>query len=276
MASDNHSVGAEIDAGAFPCAGDRLQILPRHQDLEKKMIAPAPHVPGNLKQKLTAAVRPCQREYDAMTLTEARRLLARHDFKLPVLCSLVFHGNGNLKQVNIRENLKLQAPSARQFAGSVRIFTSPEQGERDLRSECLRWIAENAAKTFLEEGRYRVSDMTDKDIEARLRTISDYSAYHAVSFRDVSPLATRRILERERELRRGESAHSRIDRYAMQPKSEDFLKDLEAERVDALAWYDEQIAKGYTPLCSFEYESWPEEQRMVLAHRERSYRRIFS
>lgn len=240
------------------------------------MITPAPHVPGNLKQKLTAAVRPCQREYDAMSLAEARRLLARHDFKLPVLCSLVFHGNGNLKQVNIRENLKRQAPSARQFAGSVGIFTSPEQGERDLRSECLRWIAENAAKTFLAEGRHRVFRMSDADIEACLRRTSEYPSYRAVDFRDVSLLAIRRILEKERDLRRGESAHEQIARCAKGPNPEGFLKDLEKERTDALAWRDEQIAKGYTPLCSFEYESWPEEQRMVLAYRERSYRTLFS
>ncbi|MEQ5872506.1 hypothetical protein J4E08_21840 [Sagittula sp. NFXS13] len=235
------------------------------------MLAPAPHIPRNLKQKLTAAVRPFQREYDAMTLAEARRLLARHDFKMPVLCSLVFHGSGNVKHVDIRENLKRQPPSSTQFSGSVGIFTSLEDGERDLRSECLRWIAESAAKTFLAEGRHQVFRMSDADIEAHLRKTSEYSSFCTIGFRDVSPLAIRRIIERERDLRLAESAHERLRRYARQPNTEGFLEELKTERADADCWYDEMIAKGYTPLGSFEYETWPEEQRIVLAYREHLY-----
>lgn len=62
------------------------------------MRSPAPSVPNNLGQKLIAAVRPFQRQYDQMTLGDARRILARHNFRIPVLCSLIFHGNGALKK----------------------------------------------------------------------------------------------------------------------------------------------------------------------------------
>ena len=116
------------------------------------MLTPAPHVPENLGQKLTTAVRPFQREYDKMTFGDVRRLLGRHDYRGPVLCSLMFHGNGRLKHVGIRENLKRKAPSPWQFAGAVTIFGSPEQGAKDLRSACLRWIAERAANQFLKDG----------------------------------------------------------------------------------------------------------------------------
>ncbi|WP_026756902.1 hypothetical protein [Sediminimonas qiaohouensis] len=240
------------------------------------MIAPAPQIPGNLKQKLIAAVRPFQREYDAMTLAEARRLLARHDFQMPVLCSLAFHGNGNLKQVNVRENLKRKAPSPRQFAASVTIFASPEQGAKDLRSGCFRWIAEDAAKKFLTEGRHQAFRLSNADIEALLRRVLEYAPYQSIDFRDVSLLAIRRVVEKERDLRHGESNHARLVRHAQRSTPEGFREELETERADALAWRDGQIAKGYTSLYSFEYESWPEEQRAVLAYRERAYRTRFS
>lgn len=236
------------------------------------MLAPAPHIPDNLRQKLIVAVRPLQREYDDMTLGAARRLLARHNFKLPVLCSLVFHGNGKLKNVSIRENLKRKAASSWQFASAVTIFGSPEQGVQDIRSACLRWMAEEAAKQFLKDGRHQAFEMSDADIETLLRRISEYAPYQTFDCRDVSLLATRRIAEKEQELRQGESNHARLLRHARRPTPRGFQEELDAERAAALAWRDDQVAKGYPPLCSFEYDAWPEEERVVLAYRERSYR----
>ncbi|WP_372922289.1 hypothetical protein [Roseovarius sp.] len=253
-----------------------LKSSPERKKLETKMLTPAPHVPENLGQKLIAAVRPFQREYDQMTLGDARRLLGRHGFRVPVLCSFKFHGNGNLKQVSIRENLKRKSPSPRQFATAVTIFASPERGASDLRSACLRWIAEEAAKQFLKDGRHQAFKLSDADIETLLRRTSEYAPYQAVDFRDVPLLAIRRIIETERDLRRHESNHARLVRHVRQPIPEGFQEELEAERAAALAWRDERIAKGYTPLCSFEYQTWPEEQRAVLAHRQNSYRTCFS
>ena len=224
------------------------------------MITPAPHLPDNLAQKLIAAARSFQRDYDAITLAEARRLLGRHDFRVPVLCSLAFHGNGNLKQVNVRENLKCKEPSTRQFASSIRIFANPEQGANDLRSGCFRWIAEESAKRFL--------------TEALLRRIPEYAPYKAVDFEDVSLLAIRRVVEAEHELRRGESNHARLIRHK-QAMPRGFMADLEAERAAARSQWDEEIAKGYIPFIPFAYRSWPEEEAIVLARRERSYEAAF-
>ena len=238
------------------------------------MITPAPHLPDNLAQKLIAAARSFQRDYDAITLAEARRLLGRHDFRVPVLCSLAFHGNGNLKQVNVRENLKCKEPSTRQFASSIRIFANPEQGANDLRSGCFRWIAEESAKRFLTEGRHQALQLSDEEIEALLRRIPEYAPYKAVDFEDVSLLAIRRVVETEHELRRGESNHARLIRHKQtMPRS--FMADLEAERAAARSQWDEEIAKGYIPFIPFAYRSWPEEEAIVLARRERSYEAAF-
>ncbi len=238
------------------------------------MIAPAPHMPENLAQKLIVAARSFQRDYDAMTLAEARRLLGRHDFRVPVLCSLTFHGNGNLKQVNVRENLKCKAPSPRQFASSIRIFATPDQGANDLRSGCLRWIAEDAAKRFLTEGRHQAFQLSDEEIEALLRRIPEYAPYKAVDFEDVCLLAIRRIVETEHELRRGESNHARLIRHA-QTMPRGFLAELEEERAAARSQWDEDIAKGYIPFIPFAYRCWPEEVGIVLAQRERVYAAAF-
>ncbi len=115
-------------------------------------------------------------------------------------------------------------------------------------------------------------DMSDADIEALLRKISEYAPYQTVDCRDISLLTVRRIAEREQELRRGESNHARLIRHAKCPKPSGFSEDLEEERVAAIAWRDEEIAKGYRPIYSYEYEGWPDEDRVVLAYRERSYR----
>ncbi|WP_163848086.1 hypothetical protein [Pseudooceanicola aestuarii] len=238
------------------------------------MIAPTPHMPENLAQKLIVAARSFQRDYDAMTLAEARRLLGRHDFRVPVLCSLTFHGNGNLKQVNVRENLKCKAPFPRQFVSSIRIFATPEQGANDLRSGCFRWIAEDAAERFLTERRHRAFQLSDGEIEALLRRIPEYAPYKAVDFEDVCLLAIRRIVETEHELRRGESKHARLFRHAQKMPS-GFITDLEEERADARSEWDEDIAKGYTPFIPFAYRSWPEEEAIVLAQRQRTYEALF-
>jgi len=238
------------------------------------MIAPAPHLPDNLAQKLIAAARSFQRDYDTITLAEARRLLGRHDFRVPVLCSLAFHGNGNLKQVNVRENLKCKVPSPRQFASFIRIFATPDQGANDLRSGCFRWIAEDSTKRFLTEGRHQAFQLSEEEIETLLRRIPEYAPHKAVDFEDVSLLAIRRIVETEHELRRGESNHARLIRHA-QTMPRGFLAELEDERVAARSQWDEDIAKGYTPFIPFAYRSWPEEEGIVLAYRERTYEATF-
>ena len=54
-----------------------------------------------------------------------------------------------------------------------------------------------------------------------------------------------------------------------------FMADLEAERAAARSQWDEEIAKGYIPFIPFAYRSWPEEEAIVLARRERSYEAAF-
>tara|TARA_R100000687_G_C6450941_1_gene165288 strand:- start:484 stop:1209 length:726 start_codon:yes stop_codon:yes gene_type:complete len=231
------------------------------------MLTPPIEVPYNLSRKLAVAVRPFQREYDTITIGEARRLLSRYNFRIPVLCSLSFHKNGNLKHVNIRENLKLIEPTERQFASRVRIFDTPEHVAIDLHSDCLRWIAEVVAKEIIDNGRHQVFGLTDAEIEALLCRISDYAHYLTFSFGDVSPLVIRRILERERVLRRNESNHARLVRHAAARRT-DFRSELEEERTAAIAWRDECIAGNLQPVWPHEYAGWPEDERVVLAYRK--------
>lgn len=149
------------------------------------MIATAPQIPFNLKQKLIAAVRPFQREYDDMTLRDARRLLGRHGFKMPVLYSLVFHDNGNLQRVNIRENATLRpARLPSQIASDLTIFSSPERGADDLWSSCLHRIVEDAAKQCIKDGRHRAATLSDAEIESILRRIPDYESCRRFDLRE--------------------------------------------------------------------------------------------
>ncbi len=118
-------------------------------------------------------------------------------------------------------------------------------------------------------------EMPDADIEALLRKISEYGPYQKVEYRDLSLLTIRRIAEMEQGLRSGESKHARLFRHAARPKPVGFLKELEEESAAAIAWRDDEVAKGYTPLHSFEYASWPDEERVVFAYRERLCRDAF-
>lgn len=230
------------------------------------MLTPPPHIPFKLAQKLQAAVRPHQREYDDMLIADARRLLGRHDYKIPVLCDFVFHKNGNLKRVRIRQNLKRIAPSPREFAAAVTPLASPENETRQLLFSSLRWIAEDSARQFLKDERHRASSLTDENIEEYLLRISEYKYCERVRFGDVSLLMTRRILERERDLRGVESKHSRLRRLATEQCS-DLHMELEEEREAAFAWRDKLTAVGRTPIWPYEYAGWAEDQRVVLAYR---------
>lgn len=232
------------------------------------MIAPPPHIPGNLGRKLIVATKVFQRDYDATTLAEARRLLARHNLRMPVLCSFDLYGNGKLRQVNLCENLKRKEPSSCQFATSVNILNSPEQCAIDLHSASLCWIAENAAKQFLTERRHQAFRLRDDEIAAFLRIVPKYASHLSVYCGDVSLLAIRRILEKEHELRCGESNHARLVRYSQQMPP-GLIRVLEEERETALIWWNEKNSEGYAPYNHFKDRGWPKEESIILLYRER-------
>lgn len=237
------------------------------------MLTASPHIPANLKQKLNASVRPFQREYDKMSMGDAKRLVARHGFKVPILCSFVYHGNGTLKRIDVRENLKHQAPSSRQISGSITIFGSAEQGVDDLISPCLQWLSEEAAKAFIAENRHQAMKESDACIDKRLRGISEYNHPQSFGFRDVSALASRRVLEHEQETRKIESNHERLARLA-RPVPKEFYKELELEKKSAFEWRDEKAARGFLPTLFHNRDLCYDEQ-VVLEYRYYRYRDEF-
>ena len=189
-----------------------------------------------------------------------------------MLCSLVFYGNGNLKEVNIRENVKLRpAALSSQIASHLTIFGSPEQGAGDLWSICLHRIVEDAATQCLKDGRHRAASLSDADIDVLLRRIPKYESYRWFDIRDASLLVIRRVVENERDIRKSESNHARLFRRA-QPLPSGFAEELEVEREEAFSWRDDEKDRGVAAFYSCDYEDWPDDDRVILAYRRSFYR----
>jgi hypothetical protein len=235
------------------------------------MLTPAPVIPHNLEKKLEAAVKPFQREYDTLTLGEARRLLARHDFRMPILCSLHFHGNGALKKVNIRENPRLQKPSCWQFAANLTIFDQPWRAVRELRSPSLRWIVDGQAKKHREDGWYQTHQQSDEELDGLLQAMPGFGPHADLNIQSASMLMLRLMAEKEREARVNESNHQRLKRLA-RPVPSELPAQMNVEREIALRWAESETAKGYPPCVYYPFEFLPEEERMVVAYRDRHYR----
>ena len=229
------------------------------------MITPAPLIPQNMSKKLETAVRSFQREYDKLTLAEARLLLARHDYRMPVLGRLEFHGNGALKGISLRENLKRQDPSERQIAANLTLFGHPSQGRRDLWTPSLRWIVAEQVKKNRDAGWYQTDKLSNDDIGGILRRLPTYQ-YQELDIRDASALMLRKMLEIERDTRQGESNHQALQRLA-RPIPTSLIEKMRAEREAALRWFDGETAKGYAPYLGHDLGCLSNEDRIVLSYR---------
>ena len=177
------------------------------------MITPAPLIPQNLRQKSEVAVKSFQREYEKLTLAEARRLLARHDYRMPVLCTLEFHGNGNLKGITLRENLKRRAPLRWQIAADITLFGYPSKGARELWTPFLRWIVADQAKKQRKDGWYQTDKLSNEELDRLLRRLPEHK-HAAIDVRDASLLLLRMMTEMERDARENESNHQALKRLA--------------------------------------------------------------
>ena len=231
------------------------------------MLTPAPHIPSNLGRKIETAVRAFQREYDDYSVGDLRRQLKGHGYKMPVLCALVFHRNATLSKVSIVPNLKDRDPSPTQIACRLTIFGSPEYGAKELLSEFLRRIGDDAGKQFFATYRHQAVRLTDDELSESLRRIPKDDPHRMIRYRDVSLLTLRRVIEMELEVRAGESKHARLARSA-QSVSSGLAAELEAEHQDAQAWAEQLIREGSQPYYPSEYDEWAEVDRMVLAYRE--------
>jgi len=230
------------------------------------MITPAPQIPQNLSKKLETAVKSFQREYDKLTLAEARRLLARHDYRMPVLGRLEYHGNGALKGISLRENLKRQAPSERQISANLALFGDPSQGARELWTPLLRWLVAVQVKKHRKNGWYQTDKLSNEGLEDLLRKLPE-KMYGHLSVQDASLLMLRMMAEMERDARKKESNHQALQRLA-RPLPPLFVEEMQAEREAASRWFDEETAKGYAPFLRHETRCLPEEERVILSYRD--------
>lgn len=230
------------------------------------MITLAPLIPQNLKKKLETAVKSFQREYDELTLAEARRLLARHGYKMPVLGRLEYHGNGALKGISLRENLKRQDPSERQISANLTLFGDPSQGARELWTPFLRWIVAVQAKKQRKDGLHQTDKLSNEDLEHLLRKLPE-RMYGHLDILEASLLMLRMMAEMERDARKGESNHQALQRLARSVPPL-LIEEMRMEREAASRWFDDETAKGYPPFLRHEAGVLPKEERIVLSYRD--------
>lgn len=230
------------------------------------MLTSAPSIPHNLKKKLEAAVNRFQREYDHLTLADARRLLARHDYRVPVLGALQFHGNGVLKEVSLRENLKRLKPSGRWIAADLTIFGYPVEGRRQLWNPFIRWIVAEQVKRCREDGWYQTDKLTNGELDALLRQLQQCE-YAGLDIRAASLLMLRMMAEIERDARKDESNHQALQRLA-RALPEAFVDVISREKEDALRWLNEMTERGYPPFLGYRDDFLSEEDRIVMSYRD--------
>ncbi|MGJ8556990.1 MAG: hypothetical protein ACSHW6_08110 [Sulfitobacter geojensis] len=229
------------------------------------MITLAPLIPQNLKKKLETAVKSFQREYDELTIAEARRLLAGHSYKMPVLGRLEFHKNGTLKSVILRENQKRQDPQDTHIGADLTIFGRPSKGVRDLWSPFLRWIVAEQVKKNRDAGWYETDKLSNDDLRELLRQLPTYQNQE-IGIQDASALMLRKMVEIERDARQGESNHQALQRLA-RPVPPLLIEGLRVEREAALRWFDDETAQGYSPVLRHATGFLPKEERIVLSYR---------
>ena len=230
------------------------------------MLTSAPLIPHNLTKKLEAAVKRFQREYDHLSIGDARRLLARHDYRVPVLGSLHFFDNGALKEIGLSENLKRREPSEWRIAVNLTIFGYPAQGARELWNPFIRWIVAEQVKKHRKAGWYQTDKLSDDELDGLLRRISDFK-HGSLNIRDASLLALRMMAEVECNARKDESNHQALQRLA-RPVPPALIEETRAEKEEALLWFDEETKKGYPPYLGYGIDYLAKEDLIVLAYRQ--------
>lgn len=230
------------------------------------MLTSAPLIPHNLTKKLEAAVKRFQREYDYLTLGDARRLLARYHYKIPVLATLQFFGNGALKEVILRENLKRLEPSRGWIATNLTIFDYPAEGRRELWTPFIRSLVEEQAKKCRKAGWYQTDKLSNEELDSLLRQLPN-NEFGSLDIRDASVLMLRMMADMEQNARADESNHQALQRLA-RPVPPALTDEARAEKEEALLWFDEETTKGYSPYLGYGFDYLAKEDRIVLAYRK--------
>ena len=230
------------------------------------MLTFAPPIPRNLENKLEAAVKRFQLKYENLTLADARRLLARYDYKMPVVAALQRHGNGALKEVILRENLKCLVPPEGWIATDLTIFGFPAEGRRELWTPFIRSIVVGQALKCREAGWYQTDKLSNEELDRLLQQLP-LNDYRRLDVQDASLLMLRMMAEMERKARENESAHQALHRIS-RPVPQALVDELSREKEDALRWFEE----NYTPPLRHGVNYLSSEDRIVLAYRSQHFR----
>lgn len=230
------------------------------------MLTFAPPIPRNLKNKLEAAVKRFQLKYENLTLGDARRLLARYHYKMPVLAALQRHGNGALKEVILRENLKRLEPPEGWIATDLTIFDYPAEGRRELWTPFIRSIVAGQALRCREAGWYQTDKLSNEELDRLLQQLP-LNDYGRLDVKDASFLMLRMMAEMEHKARENESNHQALRRLS-RPVPQALVDELSREKEDALRWFEE----NYTPPLCHGANYLLREDRIVLAYRDQHFR----
>jgi hypothetical protein len=233
------------------------------------MLTFAPPIPRNLKNKLEAAVKRFQLKYDNLTLADARRLLARYHYKMPVLAALQLHGNGALKEVILRENLKRLEPREGWIAADLAIFGHPAEGQRELWTPFIRSIVAGQALKCREAGWFQTDKLSDEELDRLLQQLP-LNDYGRLDIKDASFLMLRMMAEMERKARENESNHEALKRLS-RPVPQALVDELSREKEDALLWLKETSAIHYLPALNYDIDLFSTEDHIVIAYRDHQF-----
>tara|TARA_R100000935_G_scaffold58823_1_gene98292 strand:- start:10765 stop:11472 length:708 start_codon:yes stop_codon:yes gene_type:complete len=234
------------------------------------MLTFAPPIPPNLEKKLEVAVKRFQLEYDSLTLADARRLLARYDYKVPVLAAFQRYGNGALKEVMLRENLKRRKPREGWIATDLTVFGYPATGRRELWTPFIRSIIAEQALKCREAGLYQTDKLSNEELDRLLRQLP-VTDFGSLGVKDASLFMLRKMAKMEREARENESAHQALQRLS-RPLPQTFVDEMSREKEDALRWLRETSAAFYHPALNYDIDLFSSEDHIVLAYRDHQHR----
>ena len=192
--------------------------------------------------------------------------MARHNYKVPVLAAFQRYGNGALKEVMLRENLKRREPREGWIATDLTVFGYPATGRRELWTPFIRLIVAGQALKCREAEWYQTDKLSNEELDRLLQQLP-LNDYGMLDVQDASLLMLRMMAEMERKARENESAHQALQRFS-RPVPQALVDELSREKEDALRWFEE----NYTPPLRHGVNYLSREDRIVLAYRDQHFR----
>jgi hypothetical protein len=175
------------------------------------------------------------------------------------------YGNGALKEVILRENLKRLEPPRGWIATNLTIFGYPSEGRRELWPPFIRSIVAEQVKKCRNVGWYQTDNLSNEELDSLLRQLPR-SNYGTFDIEDASLLMLRMMAEMEQDARKNESNHQALQRLARTVPPA-LIEETRAEKEEALRWFDENTAQGYPPPLGYGVNYLAKEDRIVLAYR---------